>query len=141
MAGRTIRICPPRTFNFDDLANTDTDDEMVITIAERIDASQYTAADLVVRVVSDVTVTNGSSYIQVRLVSDGFTPDDPSQDFFSSTALASADYTANASAGDLKVAAATDLGSMLAVQIAANAEGSAATLNGRFAIDLVLKTD
>ncbi|MCA9611051.1 MAG: hypothetical protein KC619_35900 [Myxococcales bacterium] len=116
-----------------------------ITIAERIDCSQYDTAELIVRVVGTVTTSYTGSSIKVVLVSDGFTPDDPSQDFFGDPiATASFSYTSNSptfAAGTLQVQSATDLGSMLAVQVIGTPVTTAASLNGRLAIDLALKTN
>lgn len=144
MAGRTIRICPPRTFNFDNLAGG-ASAAQTITIAERIDCSQFDTADLIVRVVGDITTGTSPAQIDVVLVSDGFTPDDPSQDFFSDPiATVSFVYSGNQpayAAGTLKIDSAADLGSMLAVQVIGTPATAADTLNGRLAIDLALKTN
>ncbi len=141
MAGRTIRICPPRTFTFDTLDGGTSG--QTITIAERIDASQFELAELVVRVVGAVTTGVSPAKIEVLLVSDGYTPDDPSRDFFGD-ALATVAFTYNANGyavGTLKIGSATDLGGMLAVQIKGTPAATTGSLNGRFAIDLVLKTN
>lgn len=142
MAGRTIRICPPRTFDFSNVAGG-TAAAQTFTIAERIDCSQYDTADLIVRVVGAIVTGTSPAKIEVVLVSDGFTPDDPSQDFFSDPlATVTFDYAANGyPAGTLKIDSAVDLGSMVAVQVIGTPATGADTLSGRLAIDLALKTN
>ena len=79
MAGHIVRVCPPRTFDFTDLGDAGAES---ITVGERIDCSQYQHVDLIVRVHTDASIASNCS-IGVYVVSDGFTTDDPSQDFFS----------------------------------------------------------
>lgn len=136
MAGMTIRVCPPRDFDFDDLGNLDTQD---IVVGERIDCSQYDQVDVMVRVHTAGSIPASAS-IAVVLLSDGFTTDDPSQDFFDEIGTVVLDSSLD-DAGDFVVSTfSSGLGSMLAVKVRGTAPSPASTLNARLSIDLVLKT-
>lgn len=136
MAGRTIRVCPPRDFDFDDLGNGDHQD---ITVGERIDCSQYDQVDVMVRVHTTATIPSGGT-IEVVLYSDGFTTDDPSQDFFKEIDSVTLDDTLTAAGTFVVDTFGSELGSMLAVQVRGTQPSPAATMNARLSIDLALKT-
>lgn len=135
MAGRVVRVCPPRDFNFDDLGSG----SATIVVSERIDASQYDTIDLMVRVHTATTIsTNGA--ITVQLVSDGHTSDDPSVDFFSAV-LGQGVVLAGAEAVALHIeslGAADGIGSMVAVKVVGTA--GAGVVTARLSIDLAMKT-
>jgi len=134
MAGRTIRVCPPRDFTFTDLG---TEDTQTITIAERIDSSQYDELDLMVRVHTAATI---ASAITVQVVSDGFTTDDPATEFFS-TPIGSVELQGSPAAGTLRVQnIASKLGAMVAVQVVGEQAVTPGTTTARLSIDLALKT-
>lgn len=138
MAGRTIRVCPPRDFDFGDLGANDTS---TVTVEERIDASQYDEVDLIVRVHQDATLASGAGHVKVQIVSDGYTTDDPSQDFFSEV-LGSIKLQGAITAGELELATVSSpLGAMVAVQVEGKQPATAVTTqNARLSIDLAFKT-
>ena len=134
MAGRVVRVCPPRDFDF---SNLSTGTETVV-VAERIDASQYDTIDVIVRVHTDSTISSGS--IAVQVVSDGYTTDDPSVDFFSDTIGQGTTLSGSLSAGDMSVESLTSsdgIGAMVAVRVVGSA-GSGVT--ARLSIDLAMKS-
>jgi len=134
MPGRTIRVCPPRDFDFSDLGSND---EQTITIAERLDASQFDELDLMVRVHTAATI---ASAITVQVVSDGFTTDDPATEFFSDP-IGSVSLNGNQNAGTLSISnISSKLGAMVAVQVKGTQAGSPATNSARLSIDLAMKT-
>ncbi len=135
MAGRVIKVCPPRDFDF---TNLSTGNETVV-IGERIDASQYDVMDVLVRVHTATTIsTNGA--IAVQVVSDGFTNDDPSVDFFSDTLGQGTILSGTVPVGlNVESLSASDgIGSMVAVRVVGTAGAGAVT--ARLSIDLVMKT-
>ncbi len=134
MNEREIMVCPPRDFVWTKLAAAQT---QLITLDERIDCSPFDQADLTVRVHTDATIP---CFVKVHLVSDGFTHDDPSQDFFSDPVL-TITLNGNQTAPKYVVDTHTDgLGSMLAVQIEAKQHGSTATaFTARLSVGLVLR--
>ncbi|MCB9594326.1 MAG: hypothetical protein H6719_16465 [Sandaracinaceae bacterium] len=142
MSGHVIRVCPPRQFDFSELGDGGSG---FVTVAERIDCSQYQHADLLVRVHTDATFASGCS-MSVVVVSDGFTTDDPSQDFFSA-ALGQGGIIFNGSdpptAGTLEVATySSRLGAMLAVFVVGQQAGTAPappSIQARLSIDLTLR--
>jgi len=143
MAGRTIRVCPPRDFNFGGLGDSDFQE---IIIAERIDASQFDQLDLCVRVHEDSLIPENGT-IQVFVLSDGFTTDDPSEDFYSDPLGQGITFTGNSNgAGPLEGTfelenVTTDLGAMVAVRVKGTQPGTAGTnFTARLSIDLALKT-
>ncbi|MCZ7683076.1 MAG: hypothetical protein M5U28_31410 [Sandaracinaceae bacterium] len=86
MSGTTIRIFPPRNFDFSKLA---AGQSLTMALAERIGASQYTSADILVRVHS-LTIS-GSAKIEVQLYAEAWTPDDPLKTFAKTLATATID--------------------------------------------------
>ena len=133
---QVVRVTDPKTFDFDDIGNGG---DQTLTIARRVPSAQFTQLDLMVRVHEDVTlVTNGT--IVVNVVTDGFTEDDPTVDFFGA-AIATVTLSGPLSAGDFTVwTATTKLGAMVAVQIVATQPGTAGTLHAKISIDLALKS-
>lgn len=138
MAGRIVRVCPPRDFDFDDLGNNDSQD---ITVGERIDCSQYDQVDVIVRVHTAATIPT-SATIKVVLYSDGFTADDPSQDFFDEIDSVELNSTLKAAGTFVVETFSANLGSMLAVKVRGTMPSPATSLdlNARLSIDLALKT-
>jgi len=143
MAGRTIRVCPPRDFDFGGLGNSG---EEEILIAERIDASQYDQLDLMVRVHDNSAIPSGGK-IEVLVVSDGFTTDDPSEDFFSAALSNGVQFNGDGNgfgptAGTFELDEITsDLGAMVAVRVKGTQPATAVTnFTARLSIDLALKT-
>lgn len=134
MNDREIVVCPPRDFVWSKLAAGQI---QYLTLEERIDCAPYDQADLTVRVHTDATIP---CYVKVHLVSDGFTQDDPSQDFFSSAVL-TVTMTGNQTAPKYLVDTVTDgLGAMLAVRIEAKQHGSVATaFTARLSVGVVLR--
>jgi len=136
MAGEVIRVCPPRVFDF---SNIEAGGAQHITVAERIDVSQYARADLMVRV-HEAQLT-GTVVITVQLVSDGYTTDDPAKTFFSQPLGAGIvfDATDAVPPGTFELETLTGgLGSLMAVQVkVAQGAGDAMV---RLSIDLALKT-
>lgn len=139
---QVIRVCPPRDFDFTELGDAGT---QTIRVAERIDCSQYQALDLVVRVHTDASIASGCS-IGVYALSDGFTTDDPSQDFFTTLVPAGQTFIVftNSSlpaAGHLAVATYTSaLGAMAGVAVVgAQPDPAGEALSARLSIDLVLR--
>lgn len=136
----TVGVCPPRDFDFTDLGDGGTQS---IRVAERIDCAPYKAVDLIVRVHTDASIASGCS-ISVFVVSDGFTTDDPSQDFLSTT-LGQGGITFSGgtppAAGEIEIISYTSrLGAMLAVLVIGvqdDPAGEACT--ARLSIELVLR--
>ncbi|MCB9597275.1 MAG: hypothetical protein H6719_31410 [Sandaracinaceae bacterium] len=129
-----VRVCPPRDFDF---SNVSTGTETIV-VAERIDASQYDTIDVIVRVHTATTIsTNGA--IAVQVVSDGYTADDPSQDFFGSTIGNGTTLSGTLAAGGMTVESlSASIGSMVAVRVVGTAGSGAVT--ARLSIDLAMKT-
>ncbi|MCB9593987.1 MAG: hypothetical protein H6719_14735 [Sandaracinaceae bacterium] len=134
MNEREILVCPPRDFVWTKLAAGQSQTQ---TIEEHIDCSPYDQADLVVRVHTDATIP---CFVQVNLRSDGFTHDDPGQDFFSDV-LGTITLTGDQTAPKYVTDTFTDgLGAMLAVQVVAKQHDSTATtFTARLSIGLVLR--
>ncbi len=135
MTGRTIRVCPPRDFDFSGLAASQ---EEIVTVGERIDVSQYDELDLIVRLHEGTLPTPG--VLTVRVVSDGFTPDDPSVDFFGAP-VGDVTFDDEPTAPTLRVTSiSSGLGAMIAVQVVGTQAASPVTISARVSIDVALKT-
>ncbi len=138
---RTVRVCPPRVFDF---AGLDADGAQTVTVADRIHAVGYSSVDLVVRFHSDATIAS-DGWITIMVVSDGHTPDDPSLDFFSAPLGGQGGLTFSGSsppvAGQLVTEAYTAaLGAWLAVRVLAQQSDPVGTnISARMSIDLVLR--
>jgi len=137
MAGRVVRVCPPRDFDFSDVTDQSSD---TVIVEERIDAAMYDIIDVCVRVHQDSTLsTNGA--IAVELVSDGYTPDDPSVEFFGDVLDSQNVVTLSGaiSAGDYALQSITSgIGSMVAVRV--KGTGGTGSVQARLSIDLAMKT-
>jgi len=136
MAGEVIRVCPPRVFDF---SNIEAGGAQHITVAERIDVSQYARVDLMVRV-HDALMTDEAS-IGVEVVSDGFTTDDPARTFFSDPLGSGIGFNAAdaPTAGAFELETLTGgLGSLVAVRVFVKQGAGDAMV--RLSIDLALKT-
>lgn len=135
MAGRVIRVCPPRDFDF---SAVEANEDETVTVLERIDVSQYDALDLIVRLHSATLPTPGT--LKVQVVSDGYTPDDPSQDFFSG-ALGGITFDDDPTAPTVRVnSISAGLGAMIAVQVIGAQESTPVTISARVSIDVALRT-
>ncbi len=133
MSGTTIRIFPPRNFDFSGLA---AGQSLTMALAERIGASQYTSADILVRVHS-LTIS-GSAKIEVQLYAEAWTPDDPLKTF--AKTLATATIDGQTQVNDLVIASVSSgLGSMLLVGVKGTQSGSMVTVTGVLSADLALK--
>jgi len=135
MTGHTVRICPPRDFDFSNLGGSPA--SLTVTLEERIGAAQYDELDLIVRVHSATIGTDAT--VTVQVVSDGYTDDDPATEFFSSP-IGSVQLDDTAAAGDLEVTSITSkLGSMVAVQVIGAQASNPVSMLTRLSIDLALK--
>jgi hypothetical protein len=72
MAGKVLKVVQKRVFDF---GNTATPTSLVLTLAERIDISQYIDCMLNVRVHS--SLITGSNSITFDLYGDGYTTEEP----------------------------------------------------------------
>lgn len=114
MSGTLIEVTPKRTYNFDHLDQTDT---LSFNIAERIDVSQWPFGTLMVNVFSSA-ITHASSTVTIKALADGFTTEDPSQDFVDSTAVATVTLNSTTNGGDFKLDSFSgNWGSMIAIQV------------------------
>lgn len=136
MNGRTLRVIPRHQFDFSHLVGQASDSR---TLAGRIDASQFTQAELIVRThARDIEQANAK--LRVELVRDGYTDEDPAQPFISTSALTTIDIVPGTTPGTMQVSSVvTNLGSMLAVRVVGVADTSAGDLMADLSVDLVLK--
>ncbi len=137
MMGSVLQVSPPRDYEFNQITSGQAQTQ---TVMERIDVGGADKIDLVVRVHETATIST-SGNISVQLVADGFTADDPSQDFFSGVIGGQAQVIFGAgavAAGTLQVATVSaDVGSRVAVQVVG--VGGSGDVALRLSIDLVLK--
>ncbi len=137
--GRTVHVCPPRTFTFTKLG---AGLKQTLVLLERIDCSAFQTADLIVRVHTDASIDT-DCFITVEVVPDGFTHDDPDQQFFAAELDPPVTFSGASppSAGDVEVRTySSGLGAMLAVRIIAEqSDPVGEDITARLSVDLVLR--
>ncbi|MBX3268610.1 MAG: hypothetical protein KF729_00015 [Sandaracinaceae bacterium] len=133
-----IRVTPPRDFYFDGLADQQS---LQVVVAEGIDVTGFDLLDLLVRVHADAAIPNGAS-IEVAVLSDGHTLDDPSRDFFTNPiGVVIFDSNSVPAAGTLRLERVDPpLGSMLAVRVKGSRDQTGGNIRARLSVDLVMKT-
>ncbi len=118
MSGRIIEVAPKRGYDFSVLEpNTGGGyNDITAVIAERIDVSAWRDVALVVRVY-DVSIAGANDSLKVSVVSDGWTPDTPS-DLFIGSEAASLVLGSSDSAPEYLLASLTDpFGPRVAVKV------------------------
>lgn len=137
MSGIVVEVTPKRSFNFDDLDQNTT---QTLTIAERIDVSQWPIGYLMVNVFS--AAISSTSTITVSVQPDGFTTEDPSVSFIDPTvANAEIDLGSATVTGDFETEDFSGTwGSVIAVTITATrASGDTNPLNADIQVRLSMK--
>jgi hypothetical protein len=145
MAGTIHRVIPKQLFDFSGGANSSAQPQVV---ARAIPVAQWQEAVLLVRLHSNdgAAWTTGQS-IKVDLLAEGYTDEDPDEDFVIATPLATVTFS-GASAGTsptLSIARAEfgggpgQFGAYLRVVVTGTQSTSAQALRGWLSVDLSLK--
>src|SRR5713101_3873802 len=133
MAGVMLKIVPKRVFDFGNIGPTPA--TQVMTVAERIDISQYIDCMVALRV--HAADTSGGT-ITFDLLGDGFTNEDPTLVFQTSSPLFSS-LSISANNVVLLPYGGTVRGQYAAIRVSGN-RTSANPLNATVSLDLVLRT-
>jgi len=136
MSGRVIRILPITSYNFSDIT---AGASYIFTIADRIDVSQYRMATLMVR--RHGGDVGGSAEVKVFARASGYTEQDPTNVFATSTDLASVSITGSISDPEYYTAELTagDMGAMVIIGISVTQDQTAQSIDAKLSIDLSLK--
>ena len=135
MPGVVMEIAPKRNYDFDDLANAA---NLTCDVVDHVDVSQWCEGTLMVNVHSNSVVAGAQ--IDVLVVQDGFTAEDPSATFTGAT-LATITIDENDTAPVFVTQAfSTNFGSMLKVQVKGSQDGSPVACNAELSIRLSLKS-
>jgi len=141
MAGQVVRVIPRTTLKIS--SSVGQGQTQILASVGRIDTSQYKEGTLMVRLHS-LSVTN-SPAVTVTVKSDGYTAEDPGQDFIESTELASITKTgltdATAPYFETKdlLAGTQALGGMAYVEVEGTQASSAAEQTIELSVDIALK--
>lgn len=140
MSGRVIRILPLTHY---DLSNLAVGGSTALLVADRIDASQFTMATLMVRRHSgDVGDGAGDAEVKVFARASGYTEQEPDKTFGASTDLAAIAITGTFSEPEYQTAELTagQMGAMVLVGIEVTQDSNQQkTIDPTLSIDLALK--
>jgi len=132
MAGILIPILPKRSFDF---SSTTVGTAQHLVLVERIDISQYIDGILAVRVHS--LTLNGADILELDLFGDGYSGQDPSMDFVTTSNLFP-DMLLNSAPG-LFTYGGTVLGQFVRLVLSAF-HATAGTMSATLSADLVLRS-
>ena len=140
MSGQALRIIPRQVFDFSYLATSGTETRV---LAGKIPTAGFTEAELLVRI-HNVTISGGTPTIDVDVILDNSTDEDPANDFLGATAITGGTSTVdvNSTDGTANLVAITgSLGSAVAVRVVATQDAqNAETLVADISVDLILKS-
>jgi hypothetical protein len=129
MSGQTHRILPITEFTQAARGGATTQ-----RVAQRVDVSQWASAEIMTRVHSGSA--SGEAF-NVVVYADGYTTEDPAQDFQGANALATVDLK-NATTGDYDVTSLSGaMGSMLMIQVEMSSQAQGIQM--AISIDLALR--
>lgn len=137
MAGKVIRVVPLTNY---DWSNIGVGVEVVTFVALHVDVSQFRHATLCVRAHNLNIPGDGS--VQVQVVPDGHTQQDPSLHFLDADAMQSVTMTASDVVPHYRTLELTAgrIGAMVAVAITATMDTTQSqAMDAKLSVDLVLK--
>lgn len=139
MSGRVVRAIPRTVLDYSYLAANTSEERVVVA---HIDASQWTSAFAEIRLHGSSFGTNSGGKVEIFLVPDGSTEEDPKYSFIS-TAGSLGSQVINASTGVgnfLGFAASSNPSAMVAVVIVATQDTSSQlSLMVEISVDIVFK--
>ena len=137
MPGGVIEIAPKRSYNFDDLADGQS---LTCDVVEHLDVSQWCEATLMVNVYTNNLDNFASNQIDVLVKADGYTTEDPSQEFTGATLATITINNGTGSNAYSLQALSANFGPMVKVQVVGSRNASATNTNAELSIRLSLKS-